>query len=513
MRNQQPPSIPNIAKEIQAGAVHPVYLLCGEEDYLIEESLKKMLGMLLDDPSTRDFNLDFFDGVTVSIRDVLSAVEVYPMMSDWRVVVVRESTVFQKTHRTSSLDLLRSAIDEVDEAPRKVVSIMAKVLDIPAQEISEQSNNFNGAVDDFVNDYRENLEPPELAFLKNLPDIAAQVDDLQNLAGGADDAELLTEWLEGDLPTTSVLVFTVKGNIDGRSRLVKAIDRVGKYVTFNRLESGQSFHQDPLFLSVSKRLRDEGMTIAPRAFNLLRERTDNDLHIIFESLNKIMAFVGDKEQIDEDDVRNLVSSSGFENIFALTDAIGKRSVSRAVESLHSILQSGEPPIKINALIARQIRLSLQAKLLTEKENLKPTVGRMNYQEFVNTVFKPLASRLSDSLPQNPQLNLLKQNPYAAFKIFQGLPHFSTSELIQGLEKTLDADMQLKSSQLSPDCILEQLVYELCEKPKVRRRPATQTHYGEPTNIGTHRRQTDRRNSSAGFNPTTEARGRVARTSR
>ena len=166
MKNQQPPSIPNIAKDIQAGTVHPVYLLCGEEDYLIEETLKKMLGILLDDPSTRDFNLDFLDGVTVSIRDVLSAVEVYPMMSDWRVVVVRESTVFQKTQRTSPLDLLRSAIDEVDKAPRKVVSIMAKVLNIPAQEISGQSNNFKGAVDDFVKDYRDNLGPTELAFFE-----------------------------------------------------------------------------------------------------------------------------------------------------------------------------------------------------------------------------------------------------------------------------------------------------------------------------------------------------------
>lgn len=513
MRNQPPASIPNIAKEIQSGTVHPVYLLCGEEDYLIEETLKRMLDILLDDPSTRDFNLDILDGITASIRDVLSAVEVYPMMSDWRVVVVRESTVFQKTQRTVPLDLVSSAIDAVDEEPRKVVSIMSKVLDIPAQEIAEQSGNFKSAVNDLIKDHGDNLGAPELAFLENLPDIATRVEDLQNLAGGADDVELLIKWLEGNLPATSVLIFTVKGNIDGRSRLFKAIERAGKCVTFNRLESGKSFHQDPLFLSVSKKLEDEGKKIAPKAFSLLRERADNDLYVIFESLKKIIAFVGEKVQIEEDDVRNLVSSSGFESIFALTDAIGKRAVSRAVESLHNILQSGEPPIKVNALIARQIRLSLQAKLLMDKESLQPTVGRMNFQEFANTVFKPLASKLSGSLPKNPQVNLLKQNPYAAYKIFQSIPYISTADLILGLEKTLDADTQLKNSQLSPDCILEQLVYELCEKPKVRRKPATLTHYDEPSNLGTHRRQTDRRNSSAGFTPPTERRGSVARPSR
>ncbi|MDE0301318.1 MAG: DNA polymerase III subunit delta [Candidatus Poribacteria bacterium] len=513
MKNQKSSIIPNIAKEIQSGTVQPVYLLCGEEDYLIEETLKKMLDVLLDEPSIREFNLDILDGVTVSIRDVLSAVEVYPMMSDWRVVVVRESTVFQKTKRSDPLDLLRSALDAVDESPRKAVSIMTKVLEIPAQEIAEQSYDFKGAVSDFERDNGDTLTPVELGFLNKLPEIARQVEDLQNLAGGADDAVLLTEWLEGDLPTTSVLVFTVKGNVDGRSRLVRAIEHVGRCVTFDRLESGQSFHQDPLFLSVSQKLGVEGKKITPRAFNLLRERTDNDLHIIFESLKKIIAFVGDKVQIDEEDVRNLVSSSNFENIFALTDAIGKRAVRRAMESLHSIVQSGEPPIKINALIARQIRLSLQAKLLADTENLKPTVGRMNYQEFVNTVFNPLASRLSGSLPQNPQINLLKQNPYAAYKIFQCIPYFDTSDLILGLEKTLDADMQLKSSRLSPDCILEQLVFELCDTQKVKRKPATQTHYGELSNLGTHRRQADGRNTSTGFNPTAKARERVARTGR
>ena len=468
MKKQPSASIPNIAKEIEGGEVHPVYLLCGEEDFLIENTLKQMLDALLDDPSTRDFNLDFLDGITVSVRDVLSAVEVYPMVSDWRVVVVREPTVFQTKKGTLPIDLLRNAADATDEDPRKAISIMLKVLGVSAQEIADQSNDFSDAVSELIEEINDSLSPPDLEFLHGLPQIAAQVDDLQNLSGSADDVELLIEWLEGLLPTTSILIFTVKGNVDARSRLVKTINRVGKYVSFAQLESARSFQQDPLFQSVSRKLSGVEKKITPRAFNMLRERTGNDMHVIFETVEKIISFVGEKEQIDEEDVRNLVSQGSFDNIFALTDAIGKRSLGQAVESLHSVLQSGEPPIKVNALIARQMRLALQAKLLVEKENMKPTVGRMNYQSFVDTIFKPLASQMSGSLPQNAQVNLLKQNPYAAYKIFQCIPFFSTPELIQGLEKTLDADTQLKSSQLAPECILEQLVYELCQKPEVRR---------------------------------------------
>jgi len=192
------------------------------------------------------------------------------------------------------------------------------------------------------------------------------------------------------------------------------------------------------------------------------------MRLIFEELEKVVAFVGSKMRIDERDIQNLVTQSSFDNIFALTDAIGKRALPQALSSLHSVLESGEPPIKVNALITRQIRLMLQAKLLVARDALKPTAGQMNYQNFVDTVFKPLAAKMSDLLPQSAQINLLKQNPYAAYKVIQAFSYFGTEELIHGLEKTLDADIQLKSSQLDPACILEQLVYELCAKPTFRR---------------------------------------------
>ena len=148
---------------------------------------------------------------------------------------------------------------------------------------------------------------------------------------------------------------------------------------------------------------------------------------IFEAIEKIIGFIGNNAQIDEEHVRDLVTQSNFENIFALTNAIGSRRLSQAMKSLHSILKSGEPPIKVNALIARQIRLALQAKLLVERERLSPAAGRASYQNFTNTIFKPLASKKSNSLPQNAQFNLLEQNPYAAYKIFQCVPFFRATQ--------------------------------------------------------------------------------------
>ena len=468
MRQQAQATTPNIVKEIEAGKVRPVYLLCGEEQFLVETTLKQMLENLLSS-ETRDFNLTHLDGVEVSIRDILSAVEVYPIMADWRVVVVSEATVFKRQKGPSSPGIIQNAAEAAEEGnPRKAIALLVKVLGVSAQDIADENSVFRDAISDLIEENETTLSPEDLEFLRTLPQLTAQIDDFQHISGAVDDTEILIEWLDEKLPKTSVLIFTVKGNVDGRSRLVKLIGRVGRYASFASLEPGKSNQQDRVYQGVSKKLETFGKKISPSAFNLLQKRTGNDMHLIAEAIEKIIAFVGEKTRIDERDIETVIAQSSFENIFALTDALGKRSVSQALFSLHSVLESGEPPIKVNALIARQVRLTLQAKLLAEKGELNPTVDRMNYQNFADTVFKPLAAKLSNSLPNAAQVNLLKQNPYAAYKVIQAIPFFSTEELLHGLEQTLEADVQLKSSQLDPECILEQLVFELCTKPDTRR---------------------------------------------
>ncbi|RKU10580.1 DNA polymerase III subunit delta [Candidatus Poribacteria bacterium] len=468
MRQQAQSTTPNIIKEMQAGKVRPVYLLCGEEQYLVENTLKQMLENLLS-PETRDFNLTNLDGAEVSVREILSAVEVYPVMADWRVVVVSEATVFKRQQGPSSPEIIQSAAEAAEEGnPRKAIALMVKVLGVSAQDIADETSDYRETIGDLIEENEEGLSAEDLEFLRNLPQITSQIDDFQHISGAADDTEILIEWLDGELPKTSVLIFTVKGNVDGRSRLVKLIGRVGRYASFASLEPGRSRQQDRVYQGVSRKFETFGKKISPSAFNLLQRRTGNDMHLIAEAIEKIIAFVGEKTRVDERDIETVIAQSSFENIFALTDALGRRSVPQALSSLHSVLESGEPPIKVNALIARQIRLTLQAKLLVDQGELKPTVDRMNYQSFADTVFKPLADKMSNHLPTAAQVNLLKQNPYAAYKVIQAIPFFSTDELIHGLEQTLEADVQLKSSQLDPECILEQLVFELCAKPDTRR---------------------------------------------
>ncbi|MBE0645093.1 MAG: DNA polymerase III subunit delta [Bacteroidetes bacterium] len=68
----------------------PVYLLYGEEEFLIERTAKKLLSAALgdNDPS---FNLDLFRGSEQKAEEITIAANAFPFMGDKRVVFVRES--------------------------------------------------------------------------------------------------------------------------------------------------------------------------------------------------------------------------------------------------------------------------------------------------------------------------------------------------------------------------------------------------------------------------------------
>ena len=463
MRQKQTKTPPNILREIQANKVLPVYLLCGEESFLIEGTLKQMLDHLLP-PDTRDFNLSFLEGPDVTTQEILSQADTYPVMSEWRVVVVRDTGLFKTQQRSTSITVLRNAFKIETTDPQKSISTMAKLLEVNPQQVAERHFDFENAVDALVKELSTRLTDEERGFLERLPQIAQQLDLYSTEVGAVDDVELMLEWLEGDLPKNSVLIFTVRDTVNERNRLVRAIESVGRYRSFAPVEAGTSLNRDPLYIKVTEKLSEFEKQITPRAFSQLRIRTGGDMHTIAEAINKIINFVGDKRQVDEQDIQNVVTRNTFDSIFDLTDAIGKRSVRQALKSLHDVLAGGQEPIPVNATIARHFRFALQAKLIAEKRGLRPLRSRMPLQDFVKNIFQPISEEIGSLLPKSATHSILKQNPYVAYKIFQTLHAFTTEELSAGLEKTLAVDTELKTSQTDAISTLEQLVYEMCNNP-------------------------------------------------
>jgi DNA polymerase-3 subunit delta len=67
-----------------------VYFLHGEEDYLREEAVGRVVEAYLD-PATRDFNFDPLSGAEMAPDALAPVLATPPMMAEWRVVVVRDA--------------------------------------------------------------------------------------------------------------------------------------------------------------------------------------------------------------------------------------------------------------------------------------------------------------------------------------------------------------------------------------------------------------------------------------
>ncbi len=67
----------------------PVYLLFGDEEFLIEEACSRIIEAAVDE-STRSFNFDLLYGSEVSTNDIIERASAYPLIAERRVVVVRE---------------------------------------------------------------------------------------------------------------------------------------------------------------------------------------------------------------------------------------------------------------------------------------------------------------------------------------------------------------------------------------------------------------------------------------
>ena len=83
------PSYADFSARTKGKAYGPVYLFIGTEDFLIDECIRSITGDLLT-PDTKSFNFDILDGEKVDAKDALAHAAAYPMMSERRVVVVKD---------------------------------------------------------------------------------------------------------------------------------------------------------------------------------------------------------------------------------------------------------------------------------------------------------------------------------------------------------------------------------------------------------------------------------------
>jgi DNA polymerase-3 subunit delta len=88
-KKEKYPSYADFSLQTKGKEYGPVYLFVGAEDFLIDECIHSIIGDLLT-PDARSFNLDMLDGEKVGVKEALAHAAAYPMMSERRIVVIKD---------------------------------------------------------------------------------------------------------------------------------------------------------------------------------------------------------------------------------------------------------------------------------------------------------------------------------------------------------------------------------------------------------------------------------------
>ena len=175
------------------------------------------------------------------------------------------------------------------------------------------------------------------------------------------------------------------------------------------------------------RLRKEADNkISLAALEKLLYLIGEDAKNIQQEIQKLLTYVNDGREVNEQDVELLVSRTREESIFEFVDALGNRNAAKAAKTLDILLDQQEG-FQILAMIIRQFRLLIQTKDLYEN-------GKS---------LEEIAAKVSD----------FQHRTFMVKKIIPQLSHFSHESLNAIYHALLDMDEKLKTGQISIDTAL------------------------------------------------------------
>ena len=185
---------------------------------------------------------------------------------------------------------------------------------------------------------------------------------------------------------------------------------------------------------IIRRAKDRGGAITNPAAHLLAESIGPDLWMLDSEVQKLLLYTSG-QPVTEADVQLLVSQVREANVFALVDAVMASKPGPALGLTHQLLDSGSSPSRLLLLLARQVRLLLQAK--------EQATRGISPQE--------LAERLGF------------RSPWAAKKLVQQAEGFSYQRLGAIYQRLVEEDLALKTGRRTPEVGLDLLVMEVCAR--------------------------------------------------
>ncbi len=439
-------NLETVLAEIRKGQAPSLLLLHGD-DYRVHSAGKAILDLLVP-AEKRDFNLERFDGRSVSWDEIEVALRTPPFLSGTKTILVENAPYFVSRENKKELGekvLQLWGEDKKDEAARLFLDLLILEGWSPERwERLEGSSSAAGVADLLGGGGKEARREAEalLAFCRG------RGMDLNQNRGGEGDR--LMEFLENGLPPWALLFMTAP-HVDRRTRLYKKFEEKGAVLDLEPgREKGGRISREVLAEFLGQRLKEAGKKVEVQAREMIFARAGAELWAVHQELEKLFLYVGEEPWIRAMDVEEAFLDQGEGWVFDLTRALAARDPVGALSHLARLLSQGRHPLALLGPITGEVRRLMAARQLMEGELRGRWRAGMSYPQFQQSLVRDGAAPLPGS-------------PYFVYMSFKSAENFTLKGLARYLDLLYQTDLRLKSSGHSPRIAMERLILEMCLK--------------------------------------------------
>ena len=252
-------SIENLEKELKENKLNSLYLLYGEELFLLENSLRKIKSLFGE--LVKGINFILIDETNFS--EIISDLETPAFCYEKKLIIARNTGLLKKEGKKKSVEL---------------------------SKIREKLNNY----------IKENI----------------------------------------NIINESIVLVFVEEECDQKQELYKTIDKLGTVCKFD--------YQKPI--QIEKRLKticnSYKVQIENSTMQYFIESCGTNMQDLINEIRKLIEYAGENGEIQKEDIDKLTIKKMESVIFELTDNLGKKDITKALEVLKNLIYAKEPIQKI-----------------------------------------------------------------------------------------------------------------------------------------------------------------------
>jgi DNA polymerase-3 subunit delta len=251
------------------------------------------------------------------------------------------------------------------------------------------------------------------------------------------------------------------GKVDKRKVFYKTLDKLGPVESFAGLSLDDREWAAKAEEAALKQLRALKRDISDEALARLVNNVGPNARQLSSEVDKLVAYAGDKAEIDARDVDAIVTRNKQARAFALADALGDRDLPRLFKTLDEELwemQYDKEKSEIGMLygLISKVRMMIFLKEMVKAGWLKP---ERDYNRFKSQLERVPA----DAFPQDRKINPLAANPYVLFRALPQSSNFTQAELVRAMDLLLQCNRRLVSSGLEGALVLQQTLTQIVRK--------------------------------------------------